>query len=70
MVYENAQKENKEKESNPTISLYRYDKLINEIFKRIKSDKNIYSKAWTRAIPIKQSSRNNIQVGPNSYQRH
>ena len=40
-------KKTKKKESNPTISLYRYDKLINEIFKRIKSDKNIYTKAWT-----------------------
>ena len=40
-------KKTKKKESNPTISIYRYDKLINEIFKRIKSDKNIYSKAWT-----------------------
>ena len=28
-------KKTKKKESNPTISLYRYDKLINEIFKRI-----------------------------------
>ena len=40
-------KKTKKKENNPTISLYRYDKLINEIFKRIKADKNIYSKAWT-----------------------
>jgi len=34
------------KKSNTNISLYKYDKLINEIFKRIKADRKIYSKIW------------------------